>query len=283
MRAATAYEKLKPLPHARLVALLSDKDRMVRDAARYHLVCRDTKAVQRDALKLCRSEQRLLREYGALILGELTLSESAIVEQVLTLLCQMAVSDSGACVRAGAFFALAHRCNRGGDRSAVLKAVMTGYKDRSCSVRYAVAVVLAYINLPGAETALLSLLGDKDKDVRDWAAFAVYMHEDEAKTVFDTSEIRDALLALTVDPFDDVRYEAFRALGVLREKRAAPALQRELLTNEEEVFYDLVIAAERLNDPSLIPVLEKLLERFEDGEGIMKNALARLQDRSDRV
>ena len=73
-----------------------------------------------------------------------------------------------------------------------------------------------------------------------------------------------------------MRYEAFRALGVLREKRAAPALQRELLTNEEEVFYDLVIAAERLNDPSLIPVLEKLLERFEDGEGIIKNALARL-------
>ncbi len=102
------------------------------------------------------------------------------------------------------------------------------------------------------------------------------MHEDEAKTVFDTAEIRDALLALTVDPFDDVRYEAFRALGVLREKRAAPALQRELLTNEEEVFYDLVIAAERLNDPSLIPVLEKLLERFEDGEDIIKNALARL-------
>ena len=83
MRAATAYEKLKPLPHARLVALLSNKDRMVRDAARYHLVCRDTKAVQRDALKLCRSEQRLLREYGALILGELTLSESAIVERFL--------------------------------------------------------------------------------------------------------------------------------------------------------------------------------------------------------
>ena len=103
------------------------------------------------------------------------------------------------------------------------------------------------------------------------------MREDEEHIVYDTPEIRDALLYLTNDNDETVRYEALRSLGVLREKRAAPMPAREL-KNEEFIYFDLATAAARIGDPALIPILEKALEQFGDDKDIIKTALEQLRN-----
>lgn len=274
------------LPHVRLVALLGDPDPMKRSVAVRELQSRSSKAALRDALKLCRSGNPVLREGAALVLGQLKFpadeTGQKTTARVMARLLELALDDPRAMVRAGALFALGHRASYGGDPALVLRAAQPGSRDRACNVRYATAFALGYVNLPGAQTALLRLLRDKDRDVRNWAAFAVFMQGDQEQLVYDTPEIRAALLQLAEDPDWEVRYEAFRSLGVLREKRAAPLLAREL-DNDEAIYFDLAKAAGRIGDPALIPVLEKALERFGDdpdpftNEPIIQSALQALR------
>lgn len=117
------------------------------------------------------------------------------------------------------------------------------------------------------------LLRDPNKDVRDWAAFVVFLRKDDSPRIYDTPEIREALLELACDPDAFIRYEAFRSLGALREKRTAPILAQELRNNKEFIYSDLAEAAGKLGDPLLIPVLEEALESFTDESQCIRNAL----------
>lgn len=276
------WAECKKAPHARLIACLRDPAPMKRSVAVSELHIRNSKAALRDALRLCRSEDPILRENGALTLGQLQFpGEEADREtggRVAALLHELAIRDPKARVRAGALCALGHRATRGGDHALILNATQAGARDASSAVRYSAAFALGYINLPGAEKALLPLLRDPKPEVRDWAAFVIYMGEEEEALVYDTPEIREALLELAVDPDWEVRYEAFRALGALREKRAAPMLAREL-NNAEVLYFDLARAAGRIGDPALIPVLERALERFDDDKDILKTALEALREK----
>ena len=275
------------LPHARLIALLGDGDPMKRKVAVRNLQIRKSKAVLRDAMKLCRNADPVLREGAALVLGQVEFPDNEAGQKthkrVMALLLELALYDPQAKVRDGALTAMGHRASRGGDHAPVLRAAEQGSRDKSCHVRFSAACTLGYINLPGAEIALLRLLRDKDRDVRDWAAFAVYNAGDEEAIVYDTPAIREALLELAVDPGWEIRYEAFRALGVLREKRAAPLLAHEIMRQDDFIYYEMAKAAGRMGDPALIPLLEKALERFGDdtdlltGEDIIQSALDALR------
>lgn len=268
------------LPHARLIAQLGAPDPMMRTVVVRELHVRNSKAALKDAVKLCRSREPIIRERAALVLGQLTFPDDDsgrnTGRKVTELLCDLALSDPGALVRAGALCALGHRASRGGDPALILKAAEKGARDRSSSVRYYAAFALGGINIPGAEAVLPRLLRDKDTAVRDWAAFVVFLREDEERIVYDTPEIRDALLDLASDPDDSVRFEAFRALGVLREKRAAPMLARELEA-EDCIYFDLATAAGRIGNPVFIPILENALERYGDDDDIIKTALEELR------
>lgn len=268
-REIALFGEMKKVSHAQLIQYLSDADAMKRRAAVRELHVRNTKDTPRQAMALCRSENPLVRESAALVLGQLKFPDTEAGREtglrVMTLLCEMAISDPRAVVRAGAMCALGHRASQVGDMSLVLRAAQTCGRDRSALVRYYTAFALGYINLPGAETVLLPLLRDPNKDVRDWAAFAVYMQQDEDSTVYDTPEIRDALLDLARNDVWEIRFEALCALGVLREKRAVPLLAKEL-DDADGIYLDLATAAGKIGDPSLIPLLEEALDHFGDEE-----------------
>ena len=272
--------ELKKLPHKKLIEHLGGVDPWKRTAVVQELHVRNRKAAANDAIKLCRSPNPKVREDAALVLGQLVFSDDDagrnMGTKVVSLLCVLALSDPRALVRAGALCALGHRASLGGDPEGILKAADRGSRDRAATVRYHTVFVLGRLNIPGAEIALFRLLRDKDKDVRDWAAFALFMQEEAEHLVYDTPEIRDALLELANDADETVRFEALRSLGILKEKRAAPLLMREL-DNDNVIHFDLAKAAGRIGDPALIPVLEKALERFGDDEDIIKTLLDQLR------
>ena len=274
--------KYSDLPDARLVAYQADPSPIKRRAAADVLVERGNTTIFNSSLELCRSENPVLREQGATILGRLGYPDSpegdADWETAYTLLHAMATRDPRAIVRAESLRALAY-C--GAAFSVLQDAAEQGSRDKSPTVRVFAAYLLGHLHpLPGVGETVLRLLRDADKDVRDWTAYAIYnqvtFHNKEA-AAYDSPEIRDELLRLTKDSHDWVNYEAFRALGALREKRAAPLLLGEL-GHEDEIDYDMAQAAGRMGDPALIPALEKALERFgDDYRESIKNALEQLR------
>ena len=270
--------KLKSLLHGQLLDLLHDTAPIRRRAAARALAVRNNDEVFKDCMKLCRSDNPVSREYGAMILGLLHFPDTPKGEKkrqkASIQLHALVTGDSRILVRAEAMRALAI-C--GAELSIMMDAVNKTACDGSASVRVFAAFAIGLLDFPGAETALLQLLHDTDRDVRDWAAFAAFQRTYSEESSYDTPEIRDALLYLTRDSYEKVRFEAFRALGMLREKRAVPALIREL-GNEEYIFYEYVEVAGQLGDPSLIPVLETALERFgDDEEGTLAHTLESLR------
>ena len=273
------------MSHARLLRLLRDPDPVKRRAAALALAHRrNSKAVFRDCLRLASGGDPLLREQAAVILGRLRYPDSAQgKEKWLTatgLLRELALNDPGAYVRAEALRAFMY-C--GMETVDFLEITERASRDASSTVRaFAAALIAPLPHCPGVEQTLLRLLHDKDGVVRDWAAHAVYstacmLRHGGDDPVYDTPEIRDALLRLTGDSHEPVRFESLRALGALRERRVAPAL-RTVLSSEDEIDYDLAEAAGDLGDPALIPVLEKALERFgDDTWQTVKEALERLR------
>jgi methionyl-tRNA formyltransferase len=89
------------------------------------------------------------------------------------------------------------------------------------AVRQGVVRSLAGRDDPSSIDALISLSGDPDDDVRDWATFAL-----GALSTQDGEAIRDALVARLDDPYPPARVEAVHGLAVRGDARAAePALE----------------------------------------------------------
>lgn len=105
---------------------------------------------------------------------------------------------------------------------------------------------------PEAVEALTKMLRDEDSDVRDWAAFALGVREN------DTPELRDALARLLFDADDDTAAEAAYALALRKDPRVLPVVQRALTQPTIGRLY--VEAAAALADPELLPALRGLKE-----------------------
>lgn len=75
-------------------------------------------------------------------------------------------------------------------------------------VRYGVSYGLAGQDAPAAVAALVLLSNDEDRDVRDWATFAL-----GSQTDLDTFELREALRARLTDDDLEIRGEALVGLG----------------------------------------------------------------------
>jgi len=103
-----------------------------------------------------------------------------------------------------------------------------------------------------AVDALTAMLRDEDSDVRDWAAFALGVREN------DNPELRDALARLLFDADDETAAEAAYALALRKDPRVLPVLERAF--EQPEVGRLYFEAAGALADPALLPKLRELRE-----------------------
>lgn len=125
----------------------------------------------------------------------------------------------------------------------------------SRDVRYGVSYGLAGQDDPQAIRALIQLTKDSDRDVRDWATFAL-----GSQTELDTSELREALRDRLTDADPEVRGEALVGLA----RRHDGQLKQAILDSLNGDFHGdwMLEAAETVRDPDFVPALEKLRERM---------------------
>ncbi len=100
---------------------------------------------------------------------------------------------------------------------------------------------------------LILMTRDQNPVNRDWATLLLSQLE------LDRTDVREALLAATLDTEPAVRGEAILGLTQLEPKLALPILQREL--EGEVINMPMLEAAIIIADPSLIPLLEDFSER----------------------
>ena len=141
------------------------------------------------------------------------------------------------------------------DDARVLGPLLRFARDEDAVVRWQVArgIPVGVDPLPQqAVDALTSMLRDEDSDVRDWAAFALGVREN------DTPELRDALAHLLFDADDNTAAEAAYALARRKDPRVLPVLERVLKQPAVGRLYFEAAAA--LADPALLPKLRELRE-----------------------
>jgi len=139
------------------------------------------------------------------------------------------------------------------DDPGVLSSLLRFAWDEDPVVRWQVArgIPVGVDPLPQeAVDVLMAMLRDEDSDVRDWAAFALGVREN------DTPELRDALAHLLFDADDDTAAEAAYALARRKDARVLPVIQRALV--QPKLGRSYLEAAAALADPALLPALREL-------------------------
>lgn len=290
-KSMAAWLKCRDMPDERLWDLLNDEDRIIRSTAAARLQMRGGTDTLERALALSDATGWRLRETAVFILGQIALPERADAElpaRIMQILLDRARQDKSAKVRAQAVLAVGHRLaqppldaddiedkNReeteddawhAFDLPARLAPVCD---DASPLVREALASTLCNVRQAESIPLLMALLGDENKDIRNWAAFAVN------QTRQDSPELRNVLITLLDDAFLDAREEAICALALHRDPRVVPVLIRELRAN---VVNDTMIeAAGNLGDPALLPVLQDMLARFDDSDGLIASNMEKIR------
>jgi HEAT repeat protein len=173
---------------------------------------RGERTVFEHAMEWCTNANPAHRALGADILSRLgapTLPFAAESTPVLVSLLQ----DSDEHVRVEAIYALGHL------RVGSTSEIATFARDRSQRIRNATATALGRREEPVALEALCLLTTDHDRDVRDWATFAL-----GSLCLSDSAEIREALAARLSDEDEEVRDEALVGLARRGDQRAAASI-----------------------------------------------------------
>ena len=211
------------------------------------------------------------RELAAQILGQGGIPEHIPAEQSLPILLPMLEQESDPIVLASIAVALGDI----GDPKGI-EPLMRLKDHPDENVRYGVVQGLLHQRDDRAVEALMNLTEDQDRDVRDWATFALGRMVD-----IDTPAVRSALWARVDDTHDEVRGEALLGLARRKDAQVVDALLQELSRSgkqiTEQVFAAIVEAGKVLGDPRLCPTLSRLhgitSTEFEPTD--VQNALAR--------
>jgi hypothetical protein len=110
-----------------------------------------------------------------------------------------------------------------------------------------------------------TIIGEKDKRLIQMLASGRWRERKFARAAFIRigSPIVPTLIQLLSHPRSDVRWEAAFILGVLQEPSSAPALVKALEDEAVEVRWRAAEALICMKRHSLIPLFERLKERFE--------------------
>lgn len=253
-----------------LAAHLMDEDEDARyDAARQ--IQGMGKAVLEPALAWAKDTRPRMREMACFILGQLgyflegaSLTRATCPAALPTLL-DLLKNDLDEEVRASAAAALGHQ-----QAVSTIPALIRAASDPSAEVRYDVAYALGSFGewdwegenaayKPEVAAALLHLMDDEDEDVRDWATFGIHQGS------HDTPETRARLWQALDDPNPDVRGEATEGLAKFGDRTLIPRLDM-LLREDDDISPCYFLAAQMLDDPTLLPAVLAGAKRWEAGE-----------------
>jgi HEAT repeat protein len=154
------------------------------------------------------------------------------------------------------------------DDARVLGPLLRFARDEDSVVRWQVArgIPVGIDPLPPeAVQTLTVMLHDEDSDVRDWAAFALGVREN------DNPELRDALARLLFDADEDTAAEAAYALALRKDPRVLPVLERALAQPTGRLYFE---AAAALADPKLLPTLRKLRDASPEDADLERTIVA---------
>lgn len=197
------------------------------------------------ARSLANSPDRLFREIGADILGQIGYVKKKFFKRSVQILISM-LNDEDYNVIAASATALGHR--------RAIEAVpylVKLRKHKRQKVRFAVTFGLLGLELPEAIEALISLSGDPSKEVRNWATFGL-----GSMIESDTDEIRVALQKRLSDKNLEVYGEALLGLAKRRVPNIVSLVKRAL--SQKETINLFLEAAEVLADEQLLPFLQRI-------------------------
>jgi HEAT repeat protein len=171
---------------------------------------RGTEEVYQKAAGLCQSPKPEERALGVNILSQLGVTDRLHPVQTAELLLTMLGKEAEAEVLQSIAVAFSH-IDLAGNGSLMAKVCdgLSALKQHTDpDVRHGVALGLAGCTHPVAINTLIALMEDPDRDVRDWATFAMGTQTDE-----DSEAIRAALKRNLGDPDHEIRGEALVGLA----------------------------------------------------------------------
>jgi len=232
------------------IALTSDDESDAYWDSVRELQRRGTRAVFDAVSQLCASGDPRSRSLGLDVLAQLGYEKGRpFLGESLPIALRLA-ADSDTTVRKSALSALGHL----GDVKA-LPELLDHVADPEQAIRLAVAQAIPSVlgDPPPDEgvAALMTLMGDADADVRDWATFGVGSLLD-----VDGEAIRSALTRRLDDPDGDTAGEALVGLARRRDVRILDKVRA--LLDDISVGNLAVEAAGELADPNLVSSLQRL-------------------------
>jgi HEAT repeat protein len=204
-------------------ALQADKDAAWDAVAALHW--RGSNEVLDRALALACSCDPAERGRAADILGQIGIPDRTFPDQCFSAVLRLLADDDQQVVF-DAIFALQHI-----DPSRAAPYIIPFADHDWDNIRYAVAFALGAVDSVEAHATLLSLMTDRDPEVRNWATFGLGQQSDT-----DSDAIRQALAAQLSDDDPDVRYEAIIGLGRRRDQRALGFLKTMLHKDPDDIF-----------------------------------------------
>jgi len=244
-------EKLKNLENEALHLDLGSHDSLMRFTAAKELQIRGEEKTYHLAKNLCNSSNKMMREVGAFILGQLGTPALPFLTQSIPILSTLLINDLSAEVRACAASSLGHLAS-----SNSFDVLASCIRDDNSKVRENIAFALGCLRDERGIPSLLTLAEDVDPNVRNWAVFSI-------RNVGSGSPVvRDKFAQMLNDPSQEVRREIIISLAEWQDLRVFASLQEEL--NCENVFFDLIEAAGNLGDPRFLPRLKELQKEWAD-------------------
>lgn len=194
-----------------------------------------TREVFDKAAEWCRSDNALQRARGVDVIAQLGKTtehrSNSFPEESYSVVEKLLQRETDHRPLASSIAALGHL-----DNPVAVPLIAKFSSNPSTEVRFSVACALgSFPDEPLSVQALLLLMQDTDKDVRDWATFGLGVLGSS-----DSAEIREALVRRLNDSGEDIREEAMVGLGKRKDQRVLPALLHAL---EEPNITDRVIEA----------------------------------------
>lgn len=214
---------------------------------------RGSKSEFNAAKNLAISPDPVCREVAADMLGQLGFIKQKFRQRSIKLLIKL-LDDAEPDVIASAATALGHRSAR-----EALPSLCKLRTHRKKSVRFGVVFGLLGQEDWEAVKALIDLSKDKTEDVRNWATFGL-----GSQIELDSPEIRKALEARIHDKNQEIRGEALMGLATRKHPNIVCLLKKALLEKRPITLY--LEAAETLEDPSLLPELQKIKKMIKPGD-----------------
>ncbi len=269
--AAVALGKMKEKSALEaLIPLLKNEDTEVRALAAEALGKIGSTLAVEPLIEMLKDQSNGVRKKAIVALGRI--NDSGAMQPLISLL-----TDEDSLVRA----TVAEVVGNSGDKRAV-KPLLKSLKDPDADVRHASVEALGKINDPESIPYLVATLLDKDSRVRKKGAQyldksgwkpgntnEMILHciagQDWGKCLKYGKESVDFLLTVLDDEDDDIRIQAIKTLGKIKDVRAVEPLISIIKEEEKSIRKAVVEALGDIGDKSAIPALVSSLRDWEVG------------------